>query len=385
MTRITLTVVKNLRPGSQVWDSTLRGFGARRRAEAVTYVVKYRAGRGRSATQRFLTLGQHSEAFPPERARQEAKKLLGLVADGKDPAASRATERRAGTLTDLAAAFQAANAKKWRPSTVRTNAALIARAIQPMLGSRRPNELTHGDVVRWHVSLGDTPGAANRALAILSSMLSWAIKHQLREAPNPCRDVKRYRSKKIERHLSPQELGRLGEVLTKAEAREPYAVAAVRLLLFTGARLGEVLGLRWDWIDTEAGLVCLPDSKTGPKTLYLNPPALMVLSDVRRVDGNPHVIVGAKNGAPLVNLEKAWRRYRNAAGLSDVRLHDLRHTFASIGAAAGEGLPIIGRLLGHRTPTTTSRYAHLSNGPVRVASEKISGLIATALTGKTNC
>jgi integrase len=381
MARITLQTVKALKPNSQVWDDTLPGFGVRRRANAITYIVKYRAGRGRKAAQRLLTLGRHSEAFPPDAARLRARKVLGQVADSVDPAAARAIERRAGTMAVLAAEFEAAHARIWRPSTVRTNANLIARVIIPAFGQRKPNDVAHTDVARWHVGLGDTPGGANRALAILSSLFGWAIKHGLREAPNPCRDVKRYRGRKIERHLSAAELARLGEALKAVESREPYTVAALRLLIFTGARLGEILGLRWEWVDFETALIRLPDSKTGAKPLFLNAPAREVLAKLPRIEGNPHVIVGAVTGAALVNLEKPWRRIRDAAGIPDVRLHDLRHSFASTGAGMGEGLPIIGKLLGHRHTATTAKYAHLSADPIRAANEKIGARIVAAMTG----
>jgi len=382
MPKITIWAVNGLGKGAQLWDAGLSGFGVRRQGDGpAVYVLKYRAGRGRKAAQRWLTLGRHSEAFTPDKAREEARKLIGLVAAGKDPANARAAERKAGTVAALAAEFETAHAKIWRTSTVRTNATLIARAIVPAFGNRRPNDVTHADVARWHVGLGDTPGAANRALAILSSMFGWAIKNALREAPNPCRDVKRYRGRKIERHLSAAELARLGEVLKAAESREPYTVAALRLLIFTGARLGEILGLRWDWIDLDAGLIRLPDSKTGAKPIYLNAPAREVLAKLPRVAGNPHVIVGVKAGAAMVNLQKPWRRIRDAAALADVRIHDLRHSFASVGAGVGEGLPIIGKLLGHRHTATTARYAHLSADPIRAANEKIGARIVAALAG----
>jgi len=382
MPKITIQNVKKLAPGGQLWDAGLSGFGVRRQGNGpAAYVVKYRAGRGRNATQRWLTLGKHSEAFTPDEARAAARKVIGLVADGKDPAAARKAERMAGTVAALTAEFEAAHAKIWRPSTVRSNAGLIARAIVPAFGTRRPNDVTHADVARWHVGLGETPGAANRALAILSSMFGWAIKNQLRDAPNPCRDVKRYRGRKIERHLSAVELARLDEALKAVDSKEPYTVAALRLLIFTGARLGEILGLRWEWIDLEAELIRLPDSKTGAKPIYLNAQARKVLATLPRIAGNPHVIVGANSGASLVNLEKPWRRIRDAAGLADVRIHDLRHSFASIGAGMGEGLPIIGKLLGHRNTSTTAKYAHLSPDPVRAANEKIGERIAAAMTG----
>lgn len=376
------SAVDRLMPGKTLWDGKLAGFGVRRRGhDAPVYVLKYRAGRGRKAAQRWLTIGRHGSPWTPDTARGEATRLLGMVAERKDPAAERMAEKRAGSLAKLAAEFQAAHADIWRPSTVRTNRNVIERLIVLRLGSYRPNDIKHADVARWHAGLRETPGAANRALAVLSSLLGWAIKNGLRQAPNPCRDVKRYRGRKMERHLSAGELTSLGQALESVEAHEPYTVAAIRLLLLTGARLGEILGLRWDWVDFERGLIRLPDSKTGAKPIYLNAPALEVLAGLPRIENNPHVIVGAKSGTALVNLQKPWRRIRKAAGLADVRLHDLRHSFASWGAGAGEGLPIIGKLLGHRTPTTTARYAHLAADPVRAANEKIGAHIVAALTG----
>jgi integrase len=175
--------------------------------------------------------------------------------------------------------------------------------------------------------------------------------------------------------LSPAELARLGEALA-ADDGSPYVVAAVKLLVFTGARLGEVLNLEWGWIDFERGEVRLPDSKTGAKTLHLPLPAL---ADLPRLDDNPHVIVGQKAGAALVNLEKPWRAIRATVGLDDVRLHDLRHAFASVAASSGMGLPIIGKMLGHTQAATTARYAHLASDPVKAAAAAVAGKIAAAM------
>src|SRR6516225_1871223 len=164
--------------------------------------------------------------------------------------------------------------------------------------------------------------------------------------------------------------------------RSPYYAAAIKLLVFTGARLGEVLGLEWRWVDFERGEARLPDSKTGAKTLHLPPPALAVLAELPRVEGNPYVIVGGVPGAPLVNLEKPWRAIRKAAGLQDVRIHDLRHSFASIAASGGMGLPIIGKMLGHTQAQTTQRYAHLASDPVKAAAATVAQKIAAAMNGK---
>src|SRR5262249_10367037 len=154
---------------------------------------------------------------------------------------------------------------------------------------------------------------------------------------------------------------------------------AVKLLVFTGARLGEVLGLRWEWIDFERGEARLPDSKTGAKTLHLPPPALAVLADLPRLDGNPHVIVGQKARAALTDLQTPWQAIRGAAGLDDVRLHALRHAFASVAASSGMGLPIIGKMLGHTQAATTARYAHLASDPVKAAAAAVAGKIAAAM------
>jgi integrase len=180
--------------------------------------------------------------------------------------------------------------------------------------------------------------------------------------------------------LSADEFGRLAEAL-RASDRSPYVVAAVKLLIFTGARLSEVLGLRWEWIDFERGEARLPDSKTGAKTLHLPAPALAVLADLPRVEGNPYVIVGHIRGAHLVNIEKPWRAIRKAADLHDVRLHDLRHAFASVAASSGMGLPIIGKMLGHTQAATTHRYAHLASDPVKAAAAAVAGKIADAMRG----
>jgi integrase len=151
------------------------------------------------------------------------------------------------------------------------------------------------------------------------------------------------------------------------------------LLVFTGARLSEILELEWGWIDFERGEARLPDSKTGAKTLHLPAPALAVLADLPRVEGNPYVIVGQVAGARLVNLEKPWRAIRKAALLDDVRLHDLRHAFASVAASSGMGLPIIGKMLGHTQAATTHRYAHLASDPVKAAAATVAGKIAEAM------
>ena len=246
--------------------------------------------------------------------------------------------------------------------------------------------LTRADVARLHHGMRATPGAANRVLALLSKMCALAEQWGLREpGSNPVRGIERFRERRRERHLTPEELERLGDVLRQVElerTESPSSVALVRLLLLTGARLGEVLGLRWDRIDWQAGSVRLADSKTGPKTLYLSDAAtggagwpLVVQAD------NPWVLPGRVQGRPLVNPQKPWRRIRRAAGLEDVRLHDLRHTYAAVAARGGLSLPMIGALLGHSEPQTTQRYAHLVGNPVKQAAEQVGEAIRVAMGG----
>ncbi len=224
---------------------------------------------------------------------------------------------------------------------------------------------------------------ANLCLAVFSKLLSWSEEQGWRaENTNPCRGLTKYREGKRERFLALSELTRLGVVLAEVEhhnSETPAAIAAIRLLILTGARLREILTLKWSYIDYQRGLILLPDSKTDAKPIALNGAAIDVLNNIDRLEGNPYVIVGRKNGAHLVNLQKPWRAIRKAAGLDDVRIHDLRHSFASMAVASGASLPMIGKLLGHTQTQTTQRYAHLADDPLHQLNEQIGGAIAQAM------
>jgi integrase len=238
-------------------------------------------------------------------------------------------------------------------------------------------------VAGFHHQHRSRPYQANRSLAVLSKMMTLAEAWGLRtDGSNPCRHVKKYQEHKRERFLTQQELRRLGAALTDVQTHRtesPFVIAAIGLLVLTGARLTEVLTLRWDYVDFENQVLRLPDSKTGAKLIYLNDAAVKLLRTLPSMAGNPFVIAGGKPGARLINLQKPWRRIRAAANLDDVRIHDLRHSFASVGAGAGMSLILIGKLLGHKQAATTARYAHLAADPILAASNVIGNHISGAM------
>ena len=386
MTKLTNRMVAAVKPGDRdlfVWDDELPGFGLRVKPSGVkSFFVQYR---NRHNDSRRLTIGRHG-VIGPENARVRAKSLLARVVDGDDPATERRTDREAPTVADLAVRYMTEHAEvKKRPRSVASDKTLLRLHVLPALGRKKVTALSRADVTQLHHSLRETPGAANRTLALVSKMLNLAEKWGLRtDGSNPCRHVDRYPERKMERFLSGDELGRLSAVLTEAErtATElPSVIAAIRLLMFTGARLGEILSLEWSHVDFERTCLQLPESKTGAKVIHLNAPALEILNGIER-DGSPWVIAGREPNKPLVNLRKPWHRIRAKAGLEGVRLHDLRHSFASIGAAGGLSLPMIGALLGHTQAATTQRYAHLAADPLKQATDMIGRRITAAMEPK---
>jgi integrase len=415
--QITKRLVDRLRPSDAeyfAWDGKLAGFGLRvQPTGAKTYVVKYRAGSGRGAPTRRVTLGRVGTLTPDE-ARALARKALGAVAHGSDPAALRAAERRASTLRELAEIFLAEHVEaKRKPTTATHYRSLLEKVVLPELGSRKAEQVTTSDLARLHAKMRDRPYQGNRMLEVVGSLYSFAGKRKILPLGfNPARGIEQYPEKRRERFLNVDELTRLGDVVREAERvglpyeidgakptakhapKEshrrtkigPHAAAAVRLLIFTGARLREILHLKWEHVDFERGLLLLPDSKTGKKAIVLNAPALGILRNLPRV--GTHVIAGQSastdNDKPRSDLNRPWRAIVKRAGLTGLRIHDLRHTHASVGAGLGLGLPIIGKLLGHTQHSTTARYAHLDADPLRRASERIGRLLAAAMGDAPN-
>jgi integrase len=381
--KVTLSLVKGLPPGSLVWDSDVQGFGVRRQLQAVKYVLKARI-RGRD---HWFTIGTHGAPWTPDSARREAQRLLGEIAAGKDLAHVRDQRKSTPTLEVVAEQFLREHCEKLGPRTADEYERLLRKVAFPTIGQRPIDSIDRSAIAKLHHSWSQTPRQANHLLSVLSKLMGWAAKRGLLPSEaNPCRGIDRYKENKRERFLSTAELSRLGEALRGAEqeqASSPYAVAAIRLLLLTGARLSEILTLKWDYIDQDNRQLRLPHSKTGPKSIYLTTASTDILQTLPRVKGNPFVIVGDRPGAHLVNLQKPWRRIRARAGLDDVRLHDLRHSYASVGATGGLSLIFVGKLLGHKQASTTQRYAHLAEDPVRQAGEQISEAIAAALS--KNC
>jgi integrase len=368
----------------KVWDTELRGFLVRVRASGRRwFAVEWM----RDRRTRRLSLGEFG-ALTVDQARDRAKKILGRVAHGEDPAAQRAEERAAPTVAELARRYleEHAGPKKKR-SSVEGDERLLRLYVLPALGRRRAAAVGLKDIADLHHSLRAKPVQANRVLALVSKMLYLAETWGLRALhSNPCPRIGRYREGKRERFLSGAELRRLGEALAAVEkdrSEDPGAVLAVRLLLLTGARRDEILGLRWQDVDLDTGTLNLPDSKTGKKSIPLGPAAVELLAAAPRLEGSAYVIPGRRRpDTPFVGIQRPWARIRARAGLGDVRLHDLRHSFASVGVAANLGLPVLGAILGHRHPATTARYAHLDDDPRRAAAARISNQIAADLNGQ---
>jgi len=387
MSKLTKATIDSAREKARIqgqevvtWDTTMPGFGIRvKPSGTVGFMIQYRNEYNKS---RRHTIGRFG-VMTLEEARTEARALLSASSRGRDPRADKLRKRDENSVADLAARYMQDHCEgRCKASTIEAHKWLLQKFILPKLGRFLLSELTVADIASMHQSLKGTPYNANRALGLLRAMLGWAEEWGLLErGGNPATSVRRFRETKRQRFLSRDELARLATAIDDSESERlisPHVAGAIRLLIVTGARSGEIVGMRWSDIDWDRRLLVLREHKTdnnGIKALPLNAIALDILREIPRDPENPYVITGLRQNAPLVNLQKPWRRIRKRAGLDDVRIHDLRHSFASFGVTSGASLPVIGGLLGHRSMSATSTYAHLSQDPLRDASEKVGALV----------
>ena len=407
-----------------VWDDQIKGFGIRIYPNGGKRYVAQTFRQGKTTR---VQIGKHG-TLPFEEAKKRARKIITDIDDGKNPNTNKENERRSPTIKQLAERFL----DDYVPSHCKARTQVeykhaLNRYILPAMGAVKVIKLSRDDVADLHHAMRKTPYQANRTLGVLSKMLNQAEAWGYRpDRSNPSYHVKKYKEKKRERYLAPEELICLRKVFDEEEKTAPSATAAFRLLVFTGARLSEIQTLKWSYIQGDR--ILLPDSKTGAKVLHIGNAALKILGVIKRIDGNPYVITGQQDGAYLTDLQKPWRRVRKLASvhywrdfgdvatrelvqnlenqigerpswdacqaaalkaerelptaLTDVRIHDLRHTFASGAVMMGESLPMIGKLLGHTQPQTTARYAHLADDPLRSAVQRIDAMLEETMMGE---
>ena len=421
--RLTKQLVEELVPRNidyVVWCGKLRGFGCRVRASGhKSFIVMYRVG-GRNSTPRKVTIGAYGK-ITADQAREVASTILAKAELGEDVALHQARVRAEITVSELCDEYMLEGVDHKKASTLASDHSRIECHIRPLLGRKRIGSVTRSDISQFQrdVAIGKARrnvktrkhgrsivrggrGAASRTIRLLGGIFSYAVgRDYLKE--NPCRGVQLYKDKKGERFLDNKELRRFGETLRLAETEglpwtlnegadakhrpakaenlrevfSPHVIAAIRLLMFTGCRLREILHLRWEEVDFERGVLNLPDSKTGRKKVLIAGQAVAILAGLER--SGDFVIAGKEPDRPRADLNRPWKRITQHAGLDGLRLHDLRHSYASVGAASGMGLLALGKLLGHSSPSTTQRYAHLADDPLRRASEHIANVIASAL------
>jgi len=371
------------------FDSDVKGFGLKQSVGGKkSYIVQYRF----NGRKRRFNIGQHGSPWTPEGAKREAKRLLGLVANGTDPAELKAKIKNDLTLGDLCDLYLKEGCTIKSPNTVATDTGRINRHIKPLLGNRKIGSVTRSMVERLMIDVanGKTkadvktgkrgraivrggPGTASKCVALLSTIFNFAIKRGLMEG-NPATGIEKYKDKKRERYLTPSEFKALGETLVSASHHNPYAIAAIKVLMLTGLRKNEVINMRWDDLQVELGVILIPESKTGKKFVPFTQPVTTILNSLPRIEGCDFIFPGVDN-KPYQGLPKVWAKIRKQVHLEDVRLHDLRHSFASVGAMGGESLYILGKLLGHADQSTTQRYAHIGNNPLAKAAEEIASQI----------
>jgi len=383
--RLTDRLVKALpvpTSGSKItYDRDVAGFGTRvTAAGARAFVLEYRS----DGRKRRMTIGSFPD-WSAAAARDEAKALKRRIDRGEDPMGERHEERAAPTVGDLIDRFEADHLPKRRPTTIRDYRAILEKLVRPELGRMKLADVHHADVDRLHRKISQrAPYRANRMAAVLSKMLNFGVKLGWR-SDNPVRGLERNHEDKRERFLSTAELAALSAALK--DHSDQRSADAIRLLLLTGARRGEVLGATWEMFDFDSGVWVKPSAHTKQCRMHrvpLSAPALQLLMSIRRRqgDGERFVFPGDVAGRPLTDVKKSWAAVCKKAGIEGARLHDLRHTFASILVSGGGSLPLIGAMLGHTQVATTARYAHLADDPLRAAAERVGAVYEAAAAAK---
>ena len=388
-------------------DDNLRGFALRVHPSGrKSFVVRYRIGGGRAAKERQITLGQYG-VLTLEQARRQAKDMLAVARGGKDPAETlRPAAAEISTVAALcdrwereAAYIDRRDGRTRKESAVRAELARMNAHILPILGKRKLVDLSTGDIERFRdqIAAGRTTRttktkprgvsrirggrhAAARTVRLLASIFAWGQEQGL-IATNPARGVRLEPSRKVQRFLTGDEISALGKALIAMEKENIHRTGArvIRLLMLTGARKSEIESLRWDDIDFERGFLNLRDTKTGDRSHPINAPAIAAIRAVERVQGSQWVFPASRGDGHFTATGRAFKEACARARISGVRIHDLRHTFASVAAMAGLGLPVIGAVLGHRQSSTTQRYAHIAEEAGRAASDQVAGQIASRM------
>lgn len=375
LTKRSVDAIKSTDKAFIIWDNVLGGFGVKVSPSGrKAYVVQYRIS-GHTRKTRRKTLGAHGK-ISCEQARNKAKNLLAQAAFGENPLEEQDANKSAILTEEIIEIFYSEHVlPKLAKSTQEAYRAIIDKKL-PKSFLRMPiKDITRQDLAQLHHSLRDIPTSANKVLAMLSKFFNWSEKYGYRDDhSNPCRHVEKYKEKARQRYLSKIEQRNLWAALDEADKNGEatvYAIAALRVISLTGARLREILNLKWEYVDFDQNIINLPNSKTGAKTIYLNSSASEIIKNLPRQLDNEYVFCGIRAGQPIKELQKAWQRIRSTANLEDVRIHDLRHTFASVAVQNGMSLPLIGALLGHSQPRTTARYAHLAADPLIDAAELV--------------
>jgi len=356
-----------------VWDTELRNFGLKVTSKGrKTYVAHFRiAGVGNS---KRMTIGVHGETFV-QQARKKAADILNEARKGNDPTAELKALKQAVIVSEALERFYSEHVRcKLKPSSIENYEILKRVHLEPAFGEMRLKDVTRNRIEKFHSKFAHQPASGNKQLAVLSKFFNWCEANELiDQGSNPCKHIPKFKEQSRERYLNDRELIRLNNVLEHAEEDGlacSVAINSIKMLMLTGARRGEILSLKWSYIDFENQVLNLPDSKTGKKTIVLSSAAFELLKTIKKTD-NPFVFQGKKETAHFVNLKKPWKNIREASGLADVRIHDLRHTFASHAINNGAPLELISKLLGHSQLRTTQRYAHLQNDRLRETADLV--------------